>query len=96
MGILIFLITWTSVMVYVVVGNYLYWTKVLPALSRDGLDGSVKFMPSKQFGQVDLFLTRFPPTAPRPWFYGVLSHVRAICAALIVLELVAIVAVVWL
>jgi hypothetical protein len=46
---------------YVIVGNHLYLAKVLPALSRDGLDGSVKFMPSKQFDQIDVFLTRFPP-----------------------------------
>jgi hypothetical protein len=77
---------------YVIVGNHLYLAKVLPALSRDGLDGSVKFMPSKQFDQIDVFLTRFPPTAPRPWFYGVLSHVRAISAALVAFWLVAFVA----
>ena len=89
MEIVVFLTAWTFVMVYVVVGNYLYFTKVLPALSRDGLDGWPKFMPSKQLGQVDLFLSRFPPTAPRPWYYGVLSRVRAISAAVLVVELVA-------
>jgi hypothetical protein len=92
MEILTFLIWWTSVAAYVVIGNYLYFTKVLPALSRDGLDGSLKFTPSKQLAQVDLFLTRFPPTVPRPWFYVVLSHVRAINVALVVLALVAMVA----
>ena len=96
MGILIVLIAWTSGMACVIVWNYLYLAKVLPALSRDGLDGSVKFMPSKQSGQVDLFLARFPPTGPRPWFYGVLSHVRAFNVGLIVMALVAIVAVLWL
>ncbi len=97
MGILIFLIAWTSGVAYVVVGNYLYLAKVLPALSRAVLDGSVKFMPSKQLGQVDLFLARFPPPAPRPWFYGLLAHVRAINVGLIVMALVAIVTVLsWL
>jgi hypothetical protein len=94
MVILIFLTAWTIVMTYVVVGNYPYFTKVLPALSRDGLDGSLKLTPSKQLAQVDFFLTRFPPTAPRPWFYDVLSHVRAITAAVVLVELVAMVAVV--
>jgi hypothetical protein len=79
---------WIFLMSYVVVGNYLYFTKVLPTLSRDGLDGSGKFTPSSQFAQVDLFLTRLPPTGPRPWYYGVLSRVRAISAALVVAEFV--------
>jgi hypothetical protein len=79
---------WIFVMAYVVVGNYLYFTKVLPTLSRDGLDGWPKFTPSRQLAQVDLFLTRLPTTAARPWYYGVLSRVRAISAALIVVELV--------
>ena len=39
MEILIFFTAWTIAMAYVVVGNYLYFAKVLPALSRDGLDG---------------------------------------------------------
>jgi hypothetical protein len=93
MGLLIFLTAWIFVMSYVVIGNYLYFTKVLPALARDGLDGSPKFMPSKQLAQVDLFITRFPPTAPRPWFFSVLSRVRAITAAVVFAELVAMVAV---
>ena len=76
---------WIFVTAYVVVGNYLYFTKVLPTLSRDGLDDRPKFMPSRQFAQVDLFLTRLPPTAPRPWYYGVLSRVRAISTGLLVL-----------
>ena len=79
---------WILVMAYVVVWNYLYFTKVLPTLSRDGLDGSPKLMPSSQFAQIDLFLTRLPPTASRPWYYCVLSRVRAISAALLVVELV--------
>ena len=79
---------WFLVMAYVVVGNYLYFTKVLPTVSRGGLDGWPKLMPSRQFAQVDLFLTRLPPTAPRPWHYGVLSRVRAISTAVFVVQLV--------
>jgi hypothetical protein len=92
MGTLIFFTAWTIVMLYVTLGNHLYFPKVLPALSRHGLDGSLKFTPSKQFGQVELFLTRFPPTAPRPWFYGVLLHVRAITASVLLVELAGMVA----
>jgi hypothetical protein len=92
MGTFIFFTAWTVVMLYVTLGNYLYFTKVLPALSRDGLDGSLKFTPSKQLGQVEVFLSRFPLTAPRPWFYGVLLHIRAITAAVLLVELVGMVA----
>jgi hypothetical protein len=88
--ILIFVIVcaWIFGMAYAVVWNYLYFTKVLPTLSRDGLDDWPKFMPLRLVAQVDLFLTRLPPTAPRPWYYGVLSRVRAINAAILVVGLV--------
>lgn len=92
MGIFIFLASWVLVMAYVVVGNYLYFEKILPALSRDGLDSSMKFMPSKQLEQVDLFLARFPPDAPRPWFYGLLSNVRIITIVVMLSLLVGMVA----
>ena len=79
---------WISVMAYVVVWNYLYFTKVLPTLSRDGLDDSPKFMPSSQFAQVDLFLPGYHPPPPRPWYCRVLSRVRAISTAVLFVELV--------
>ncbi len=78
---------WIFVMAYAVVWNYLYFTKVLPTLSRHGLDDCAKLWWSSQFAQVDLFLTRLPTTAPRPWYYGALSRVRAISAAILVVEL---------
>ena len=40
MGFLIVHIAWTSGMAYVVVWNYLYLAKVLPALSRDLIVGA--------------------------------------------------------
>lgn len=88
----IFFTSWVLVMAYCVVANYLYFEKVLPALSRDGLDSSMKFLPSKQLEQVDLFLARFPPDAPRPWFYGPLSHIRIITVVVMLLIAVEMVA----
>jgi hypothetical protein len=83
---------WILVMVYVAVGNYLYFAKVLPMLSREGLDACPKIWFANQFAQVDLFLTRLPPTVSRPWYYGVLSRVRAISTALLAVMLVVFVA----
>ena len=79
--------TWVFLMAYVIVGNYLYFTKVLPTLSRAGFDACPKFRLSNQIAQVDLFLTLLPPTDPRPWYYGVLSHHRTISTAVLVLML---------
>jgi hypothetical protein len=79
---------WILVMAYVVVGNYLYFAKVLPTLSGDGLDDDwPKLTPSRQLAQIDLFLTRLPPTAPRPSYYSVLARVRAITSAVVSVEL---------
>ena len=88
--ILIFLTVcaWSFGMAFAVVWNYLYFTKVLPALSQDGLDDWPKFTPSRLFAPVDLFLTRLPPTAPRPWYYGILSRASAINAVILVVGLV--------
>ncbi len=83
---------WIFGMAYAVVWNYLYFTKVLPMLSRHGLDDCAKLWWSSQFAQVDLFLTRLPPTDPRPWYYGVLSRVRVINAAILVMGLVVVMA----
>ena len=79
---------WIFLMAYAVVWSYLYFTKVLPTLSRDGLDACPRIWFANQFAQVDLFLTRLPPTVPRPWYYGVLSRHRAISTAVLVLVLV--------
>ncbi|WP_165232008.1 hypothetical protein [Aquisphaera insulae] len=74
-------------MVYASLGNYLYLFKVLPALSRAGLDGSQKLLPSQQLEQIDQYLARFPADAPRPWFHGLLSHFRLISTVLVILTL---------
>ncbi len=87
---LILLLAWLLVVVYVILGNYLYWLKILPTLTRNGLDGSPKFSPSGQLKQVDLFIAQLIPDVSRPWFYGLLAHVRAITAVVLAM-LVAIV-----
>jgi hypothetical protein len=91
-GIFIFLAAWILLMTYVIVGGFLYVTKVLPALSRDGLDACPKLWLSSQLAQVDLFLSRLPPNTPRPWYYGVLSRARLISTAVLSVELVALMA----
>lgn len=90
MAIFLFLTAWTIGAFYVVVGNYLYFAKVLPGLARDGLDGSPKFLPWKQLRQVDLFFARFAPDAPRPWFHGVLSHARGITVVVLLMVALAV------
>lgn len=79
-AVFLFVSAWAIVAVYVLVGNYLYILKVLPALARDGLDGSLKFTPWEQLEQVETFLARLAPDAPRPWYFSLLSHVRIITA----------------
>jgi hypothetical protein len=77
-----FILCWIFLLIYVVVGNFLYLAVVLPALRRDGLDGSVKFTPSQQLKQVDLFVARHSADESRPWYLGTLSRARTLSAVL--------------
>ncbi|QEH35367.1 hypothetical protein OJF2_39190 [Aquisphaera giovannonii] len=71
---LIFACVLAFLIVSVVLRNYVYFFKVLPALKRDGLDDRPKFTLSEQMAQIDYYLDQLPP-APRPWYLGVLSDV---------------------
>lgn len=67
-----FLMFW-AVVVYVILGNYLYFAKILPVLNEPP-----KFLPSGQLHDVDRYIELLDKQGERPWFGPVLRNVRAI------------------
>jgi hypothetical protein len=75
------LIVWLLILLFVVVGNMLYFAKVLPALGESPTWGSA------QLKQIDRFIASLGPEQARPWFYPFLKNVRLVGAVLLALWL---------
>ena len=73
---LIFLFAWGLVVAYVLLGNYLYFARVLPEL-REQPSG----LPSVQLSQVDRYLSHLAQAGERPWFHFLLRHIRSVTLA---------------
>jgi hypothetical protein len=65
--------------VYIILGNYLYFAKILPAL-----DEAPKFLPSAQFDDADRFLLILDERGEYPWFTPILRHQRKIVTAYVI------------
>jgi len=76
-------VIWFLIVLYVVLGNYLYFAKVLPALKSDTGDAAPRFLPSGQFRQVKEYLRLLEREPTRPWFYHFLKNLAAITALLV-------------
>ena len=87
--VVLFIAAWLLVLVWCLVGNYAYFKKVQPGLSRAGLDSSTKFLPRNQLKQIDQFLAQGAPGAQDSWVHGFLLHIRkfAIVALLALLAM---------
>lgn len=68
-----FLIMFAAVVVYVVLGNYLYFSKVLPALGEPP-----KLLPSGQVRHVEQYLESLDERLERQWFVPILQNIRTI------------------
>jgi hypothetical protein len=68
-----FFIMFGAVVIYVVLGNYLYFAKVLPAL-----DESPKLFPSGQLKDVKRYLELLDEQGERPWFGAILRNAMPI------------------
>ena len=60
-----------AVVVYIVLGNYLYFAKVLPVLNEPP-----KMLPSGQINDVDRYLELLDERRERQWFVPILQNVR--------------------
>lgn len=86
-----FFIMFGAAAVYAILGNYLYFSKVLPAI-----DQPPKFLPGGQMSQVDQYLATLAERDERQWFEPLLRNARhigviyiigfAITGALIIIE----------
>jgi len=68
-----FFIMFVAVVIYIVVGNYLYFAKVCPAL-----DEPPKLLPWSQWSDVERYLALIDERRERPWFASILRNTLAI------------------
>ena len=68
-----FFIMFGAVVVYVVLGNYLYFAKVLPVL-----DEPPKLFPSGQLRDIERYLELQDERVERQWFVPILQNIRNI------------------
>lgn len=70
---IVFFIMFGAVVVYVVLGNYLYFVKVLPALGEPP-----KFLPSGQVRDIERYLESLDERVEPHWFVPILQNIRTI------------------
>tara|TARA_Y100001933_G_C18470187_1_gene343802 strand:+ start:56 stop:352 length:297 start_codon:yes stop_codon:yes gene_type:complete len=75
-----FFVVWFLVALYVLLGNYVYFRKILPALGDETGNAAPRFLPSGQFSQVKEYLRVLEKEQERPWFYYFLKNIVAINA----------------
>ena len=68
-----------AALLYVALGNYLYFGKILPALGEEP-----KLSPSGQLRDVDRYVALLKGRSQRPWFLVLLRHVRGISVAYLI------------
>ena len=62
---------------YIVLGNYIYLSKVLPRLNE-----SASGMPSRQLKHIEKYVSVLDENNEKPWFYYLLKHSKTIIAAI--------------
>ena len=82
-------------MVYLLLGNYIYFAKVLPTLGEHGRPAAPRFTPTAQLKQVEEYLSLLSRTADRPWFLGYLRHIRLVTLLLLGLMLSFLIIILW-
>ena len=81
---LFFIILFILLVVYIALGNYLYWVKILPVLNEHGGNEHPIALPG-QFKQIDTYISILNKNKSKPWFYFYLKHIRMISFVLFVL-----------
>ncbi|BET26672.1 hypothetical protein EV673_0211 [Limnobacter thiooxidans] len=80
-----FKVVWWLIVGYVLLGNYVYFRHVLPALrDRDQTVGPL-LTPSGQFKQIDAYVSLLDESSTKPWAFHFLRHFKTITIALICL-----------
>ena len=74
-----FLILFGVTVVYIVVGNYLYFAKVLPILNEPP-----KMLPSGQIDDIDRYLELLDERLAHQWFVPILQNARKITAVYLI------------
>lgn len=73
-----FTIVWWVVMAYVLIGNYIYFRKVLPRLRQNNAAVGPSIGPSGQLKQIEEYLGLLSQFGERPWHFHYLRHLKFI------------------
>ena len=68
-----FILVWVIVAIYAILGNVIYFSKVLPAL-----DKSPSLTPLGQFKDIKDYLVLIEKKKEQPWFYPFLNKIKTI------------------
>lgn len=79
-----FNIVWALTLIYGVVGNYIYFKKVLPILSEEGKSGAPMFLPSGQLAQAKECIEILAARDERGMIYWYLRMLPATTALIMV------------
>jgi hypothetical protein len=69
---------WAVGFAYIVLGNYLYFGKVLPTLDTAGLGGVPKMLPSAQFRQMSQAAAILRESGETGWYVATMRRFREI------------------
>ena len=70
---IVILVFFVAIVIYIVLGNYLYFAKILPTL-----DEAPKFLPSGQLDDADRFLQMMNERGEHQWYVPLLRVQRKI------------------
>jgi hypothetical protein len=77
-----FIFVFIILTVYIVIGNYIYFSKVLPSLGK-----SPSFMPSGQFKDVQKHVSQLKERKEYPWYFQILNNIQVITIVIFLLIL---------
>ena len=81
-----FIVVFLLFVVYIALGSYLYFCKILPGIDRAGGRG-VPGLPSEQLRQIKEYVRLLDEKNERPWYYPFLRYNPQIAAVLFALWL---------
>ena len=80
-----FKVVWWLIVVYVLLGNYVYFCYVLPALRERDPTAGPSLTPIGQFKQIDAYVSLLDESSTKPWAFHFLRHFKTITIVILCL-----------
>jgi len=80
-----FKVVWWLIVVYVLLGNYVYFFHVLPALRECDPKAAPLLTPLGQFKQIDAYVTLLAESPTKPWTFHFLRYFKIITIVMLCL-----------